>query len=123
MAARQLTRKRNRVTPSTGNVYKDLGFPNAGTEFAKAKLAHRIVSVIEDLELTQRKAAEILGIDQPGISHLVRGNLKRFSMDRLFRFLNALGCDVEITVKPKPRSRANASVRVAPARKGSRRTA
>ena len=123
MAARQLTRKRNRVTTSTGNVYEDLGFPNAGTELAKATLAHRIVSVIEDLQLTQRKAAETLGIDQPGIPHLVRGNLKRFSMDRLFRFLNALGRDVEIIIKPKPRSRAHASVRVASARKKSRKTA
>ena len=123
MAARQLASKRNRVTPSSGNVYKDLGLPNAGTELAKAKLAHRIVRVIEDLELTQQKAAETLGIDQPGISHLVRGNLKRFSMDRLFRFLNALGRDVEIIIKPKPRSRAHASVRVASAGKKSRRTA
>ena len=123
MATRPVTTKRNRVTASAGNVYKDLGFPNAGTELAKAKLAHRIVSVIEDLELTQRKAAETLGIDQPGVSHLIRGNLKRFSMDRLFRFLNALGCDVEIMVKRKPRSRSHASVRVASAGKKSRRTA
>ena len=123
MAARQVARKQSRVTASTGNVYNDLGLPNAGTELARAQLAHRIVSVIEDLEFTQREAAETLGIDQPGISHLVRGNLKRFSMDRLFRFLNALGRDVEIIVKPRPRSRAHASVRVASASKKSRRTA
>ena len=60
MAARQVTRKRRRVTPSTGNVFKDLGFPDPGTELAKAELAHRIVSVIEEKELTQREAAEAL---------------------------------------------------------------
>lgn len=123
MAARQITRKRQRITASTGNVFKDLRFPDAGTELAKAELAHRIVSIMEDQELAQQQAAEILGIDQPGISHLVRGNLKRFSIDRLFRFLNALGRDIEIVVKPKPRSRSHASVRVASARKKSRRTA
>jgi len=123
MAARQVTRKRHRVTASTGNVFRDLGFADAGTELAKAQLANRVVSVLEDQGLTQRQAAEILGIDQPGISHLVCGNLKRFSMDRLFRFLNALGRDVEIVVKPKPRSRAHASVRVSTAKRKSRKTA
>ena len=123
MASRQVTRKRQRPAASTGNVFKDLGFPDAGTELAKAQLAHRIVSVIEDQGLTQRQAAAVLGIDQPGISHLVRGNLKRFSMDRLFRLLNALGRDVEIVIKPKPPSRGHALVRVAPDGKKSRRTA
>ena len=123
MTARQIVRKQQRITASTGNVFKDLGFPDAGTELAKAELAHRIVGIMEDRELKQQQAAEVLGIDQPGISHLARGNLKRFSIDRLFRFLNALGRDIEIVVRPKPRSRAHASVRVASARKKSRRTA
>jgi len=118
-----MTRKRHRVTASTGNVFKDLGFRDAETELAKAQLAHRVVSIMEERRLTQQQAAEILGIDQPGVSHLVCGNLKRFSMDRLFRFLNALGSDVEIVVKPKSRSRTRASVRVAPARRTSRRSA
>ena len=123
MAGKQISRKRQRVIASTGNVFKDLGFRDAEAELAKAQLAHRIVSIIEERGLTQQQAAEILGIDQPGVSHLVRGNLKRFSMDRLFRFLNALGRDVEIVVKPKSRSRTRASVRVAPARRKSRRSA
>ena len=122
MARKKLTRRRAQSEASTGNVYRDLGFRSSGAEFAKAQLAHRIVSVLEDLELTQHRAAEILGIDQPGVSHLMRGNLKRFSMDRLFRFLNALGRDVEIVVKPKPRSRQQAIVRVAASGK-SRRSA
>jgi predicted XRE-type DNA-binding protein len=122
MAARQIVRK-HRVKASAGNVYKDLGFRNAETELAKAQLAHRIVTVIEERELTQLQAARLLGIDQPGVSHLMRGNLKRFSMDRLFRLLNALGRDVEIVVKPKSRSRAHGSVTVAPARRRPRKSA
>jgi len=71
---------------------------------------------------TQRKAAKIFGIDQPGGSHLVRGNLRRFSIDRLFRFLHAVGRDIEIVVKPRSYSRTRISVRVAPVRKKSRKT-
>ena len=123
MAKRSVGRKRRRVAPSTGNVFRDLGFPDSDTELAKAQLAHRVVHVIENRRLTQHQAGKVLGIDQPGVSHLVRGNLKRFSMDRLFRFLNALDRDVEIVVKPKPRSRPRASVRVAPAGRKRRRTA
>lgn len=123
MAGKQVGRKRQRVTASTGNVFKDLGFRDAETELAKSELAHRVVSIIEQRNLTQKQAGEILGMDQPGVSHLIRGNLRRFSMDRLFRFLNALGRDVEIVVKSKARSRPRASVRVAPARGGSRSSA
>ena len=123
MAKQKLARPRPRAEESTGNVYRDLGFRAPGAELAKAQLAHRIVNVLEDLELTQHQAAQMLGIDQPGVSHLVRGNLKRFSMDRLFRFLNALDRDVEIVVTPKPRSRRRATVRVAGSRAKSRRTA
>jgi len=123
MAKKRVARSGRRVSESTGNVCSDLGLPEAGTELAKAQLAHWIVSVIEDQGLTQRQAAGILGIDQPAVSHLVRGNLERFSLDRLFRLLNALGRDVEIVVKPAPRSRARASVRVVAAAGKKRRSA
>ena len=123
MAARKMTGRQKRVTPSAGNVFADLGFREAAAELAKAELAHRIVRAIRGRGLTQHQAAEVLGIDQPGVSHLVRGNLKRFSMDRLFRFLNLLGRDVEIVVRTKPRSRSRAAVRVAPAGGRSRQSA
>jgi len=55
----------------------------------KSEIAALIALIIEKRGLTQAKAAEILGIDQPSVSDLVRGRLRGFSSDRLFRFLNS----------------------------------
>jgi predicted XRE-type DNA-binding protein len=78
----------------------------------KAHLAHQISVILEDRALTQAHAAELLGVDQPKVSHLLRGNLRGFSIERLSRFLNALGQDVEIVVRPKPRSELQGRTRV-----------
>jgi predicted XRE-type DNA-binding protein len=94
--------KKPRKTPvehGSGNVFADLGLPNAPELLAKAELARRIVDLIRQQKLTQSQAATRLGVDQPKISALVRGNLEGFSSDRLFRFLNALGRDVEIVIR------------------------
>ncbi len=101
-----------KVTQSSGNVFADLGLPNADEELAKADLAFEISRVIEERGLTQVEAAEIMGVDQPKVSALVRYRLNGFSMERLYRFLNALGRDVEIVVSPKPKSREQATLRV-----------
>jgi predicted XRE-type DNA-binding protein len=66
----------------------------------------------ESLRLTQTRAAHILRIDQPKISRLLRGQLSGFSTERLIHFLTLLGRDVEITVKPAPRSRRQGHLRV-----------
>jgi predicted XRE-type DNA-binding protein len=86
------------VERSSGNVFADLGLPDADVTLAKAELAARIGTILADRRMTQREAAEVLGIDQPGVSDLLRGQLRRYSSDRLFRFLNALGHDVDIVV-------------------------
>ena len=89
-------------TESSGNVFADLGLPDAGNRLAKAELARRIALEIEQKSLTQREAAEILGIDQPKVSALTRGRLKEFSLDRLLTFVGRLGLDVEIVVSANP---------------------
>lgn len=94
-----------RVTKGSGNVFRDLGLPEADLLQAKADLVHRISVLIEKRRLTQIQAAEVLGITQPKISALLRGRLDGFSMDRLVRFLNSLGQDVRISVQPKERAR------------------
>jgi len=105
---------------SSGNVFADLGLPNAPELQAKADLALEISRSIEERGLTQSQAAELLGIDQPKISALVRGRLGGFSMERLYRFLNALGKDIEIVVRDQ-KSRRDPSVQVvAPDRRSSR---
>jgi predicted XRE-type DNA-binding protein len=105
------------VYHGSDNVFADLELPDAEEMQAKAELARQILSIITKRHLTQTMAAEILGIDQPKVSALMRGRLRGFSMERLFHFLNALGRDVQIVVKAKPRSRQQAHLRVAAASK------
>jgi len=81
-------------------VFADLSLPNPELALAKAKLVQRIRNLIAERKLTQVKAAKLLGLDQPKVSALVRGRVEGYSIDRLFRFLNALGQRVEITVRP-----------------------
>jgi predicted XRE-type DNA-binding protein len=85
----------------SGNVFADLGLPNPEELLAKAELAHRIHVLITDRKLTQQKAAELLGIDQPKVSALIRGRLEGFSMERLCRLLNLLDQSVELVIRPK----------------------
>lgn len=90
------------VERSSGNVFEDIGLAESAQLLVKSEIAARIAVIIEKRGLTQAKAAEILGMDQPSVSDLVRGRLRGFSSDRLFRFLNALGQDVKIVIVPRP---------------------
>jgi predicted XRE-type DNA-binding protein len=101
-----------RITEGSGNVYADLGLPDPDVALAKANLAIRIKQSIEQQNLTQIQAAKLLGVDQAKVSALVCGRLSGFSTDRLFRFLNALGRDVEIIIRPKPASHKQGHVSV-----------
>ena len=89
-----------RVEQGSGNVFADLGLPNPDLALAKAKLVQRIRDIITERRLTQVQAAMLLGLDQPKVSALVRGRVAGYSIDRLFRFLNALGQRVEINIRP-----------------------
>ena len=82
-------------------MFADLGLPNPDLALAKAELVRRIRDLIAGRNLTQAKAADLLGLDQPKVSALVRGRVEGYSIDRLFRLLNALGQRVEITVRPQ----------------------
>jgi predicted XRE-type DNA-binding protein len=104
--------KKIQVEEGSGNVFADIGLPNPEERLTKADLAIRISEVIRARRLTQTRAAHILKIDQPKISRLLRGQLSGFSTERLMHFLTLLGRDVEITVKPAPRSRRHGHLRV-----------
>jgi predicted XRE-type DNA-binding protein len=86
------------VTQSSGNVFADLGLPDADELYAKSLLSILIARTIRDRGITQTEAARLLGTTQPKISDLFRGRLSGFSLERLFRFLNALGKSVRIQV-------------------------
>ena len=88
------------VEQSSGNVFSRLALAQPEELLAKAELVHRICDIIAERKLTQGQAAAVLGVDQPKISALTRGKLDGFSIDRLFRFLNVLGRDVEIVIRP-----------------------
>jgi predicted XRE-type DNA-binding protein len=100
------------ITPSSGNVFADLGFAEPEEMLLKAELARRIGQAIKKRNLTQVEAAGILGIDQPKVSALLRGRLTLFSIDRLLRFLVALGNDVDIIVKESPEVGARGRLRL-----------
>lgn len=88
------------VIKSSGNVYADTGHRNPQEALAKAELALLIIDAIKKKKLTQKQVAEIIGVDQPKISDIVRGRLSGFTIDRLFRYLMALGMDITIEAKP-----------------------
>ncbi|MEG4057737.1 MULTISPECIES: helix-turn-helix transcriptional regulator [unclassified Microcoleus] len=104
--------KESDIQVSSGNIFADLGLPNSDEMLMKAELVRQITEILSQRELNQVQAAEVLGIDQPKVSALMRGKLTGFSTERLFRFLNALGCDVQIVVKQKVESPVTAGISV-----------
>src|SRR5436305_11956225 len=96
---------------SSGNVFSDLRIPNPHQYLAKAELAAKILKIVRERRLTQAATGKLLGINQPKVSALLNGRLDGFSSDRLFRFLNALGCDVRIRIsRPHPKNRGRVRV-------------
>jgi predicted XRE-type DNA-binding protein len=100
-----------RPVRSSGNVFADLGLPDAGEHPVKAGLVVRIHRTIHQGNPTQLAAAELMGIDQPKISAMLSGQFRGYSVEHLMRFLVALRHDVEIVVKP--RKRGTTELRVA----------
>lgn len=101
---------------SSGNIFSDLGFPKSERELLKAQLTYEIYRIIEERELTQVEAAEILGVSQSYVSDLKRDRSGRFSVAKLFEFLIALNVDVEITLKRRSaRSKHPATIRMSAA--------
>lgn len=94
-----------RMQRSTGNVFTDLGFPKeeAAHLLIRADLMIQVKKLIEERRLTQKSAAEVLGVTQPRISDLVRGRIDLFSIDTLVEMLSRMG--VAVTLKTKRRAR------------------
>ncbi|MGV3613895.1 MAG: helix-turn-helix domain-containing protein [Fimbriimonas sp.] len=90
------------VVRTTGSVYHALDLENADDMERKARLVSAINDTIEAMGLTQVQAAEIVGIDQPTLSKLLRGRFRSVSIEKLAHMLNALGRDVTIVVGAMP---------------------
>jgi predicted XRE-type DNA-binding protein len=98
------------ITESSGNVFADLGLAHPQQELLKARLTLQIYRTIKERKLTQTQAGNILGIKQPHVSSLLRGQSGAFSVDRLMDFLTALGHDVEIAIATARKKRGEMSV-------------
>ena len=100
---------------SSGNVFADLGLPNSEQELLKAKLTVQIHKLIKEQNLTQTKAAELLGTTQAQVSALMRCRPVSVSVGRLMEFLTIPDQDVEVTMKPsRTRGPGHMSVAVQP---------
>ena len=106
------TERSGRVVRSSGNVFADLGFADAGERQTKVRLAMAINEVLHRRGFTQEKAAELLGINQPKVSALSKYRLEGFSVERLMRLLTCLNQDVEIVIRNRPRARRPGRVSV-----------
>ena len=91
--------EKEKIERGSGNVFADLGHPDAEAHLLKAELVSRIDRIIRQRKLKQVEAAELLGLSQPDVSRLLRGNFREYSVERLLRLLTALGRDVEIVIR------------------------
>jgi predicted XRE-type DNA-binding protein len=87
----------------SGNVFRDFRRPDADLEQLRAILAARIIGVLDERELSVRKAAEITGIDAGDFSRIRRANFGRFTIDRLMKILDRLDQQVDVSVTVKDR--------------------
>lgn len=88
----------------SGNVFRDLGLPNADLEQLRAILAARIIKILDEEQLTVRQAQERTGIAAADFSRIRRANLVRFTVDRLMEILRRLGQQVDVEVRVRPRA-------------------
>jgi predicted XRE-type DNA-binding protein len=96
---------------SSGNVFADLGLPNADELLLKAQIVTEISRLMKLKKLTQANAAELTGIAQPDLSNLLRGKFRGFSIERLLLMLTAFGRDVEVVVRPAGRSKKTGGIK------------
>jgi predicted XRE-type DNA-binding protein len=98
MLMKEKKKRKIKVTPSSGNIFADMGLPNPEERLLKAKLARLVNKAIEGKGWTQTVTAQVLNITQPDVSDLGRGRLKNFSVERLLQFLSRLERKVTITI-------------------------
>jgi len=96
------------------NVFADLGFPDADTHLLKAQLVSRVQEAMNDQGLTQTNAARVMGVSQPDVSRMLKGQFRDLSVERIMRMLTRLGCGVDIVVKPRGRKSRLAPIHLEP---------
>ena len=108
-------KRRIRFERGSDNIFADIGLPNAEEHLIKAQLVFKIDGLLKKRRLKQTEAAKLFGVKQPDVSKMLRGDFRQFSVERLMRFLVALGQDVVIVIKPHRGRNAAPQLRVADA--------
>ena len=93
-------RRKVKVDVGGANIFADLSLPDADTHFLKAQIVAEIYRLTNERKLTQAQAGKLMGISQPEVSRMFKGNFREYSIDRLMAFLTAFDRDVEIVVRP-----------------------
>lgn len=99
-----MSRAKTKIHPSSGNVFADLNLPDANTHMLKAQIVAELHRLTQARKLTQARAGDILGITQPEVSRMFRGDFREYSIERLIKFLTAFNQDVVISVQPRATS-------------------
>jgi predicted XRE-type DNA-binding protein len=101
-----------KIEKGSSNVYADLGMANSEEMFVKAQLSTKIGEIIKLRKMTQVEAAQVLGIPQPKLSNMLRGQFRGISEAKMLECLTRLGRDVQIVVKTSPKARKIGAVSV-----------
>jgi predicted XRE-type DNA-binding protein len=105
-----MTKNKTAVHRGKDNIFAELGLPDADTHFLKAQLVAEIYRLTNERKLTQSKAGELMGISQPEVSRLFRGNFREYSVERLMGFLTAFDLDVDIVARPRRKDGARGHI-------------
>ena len=108
-----MNKSESSVERGSGNVFADLDLPDADTHLVKAGLVSCIDDIIRQCGTTHAEAARALGLSRSDLSGLLRGGFQEYSLERLFRFLTALGRDIDIVIRPSG-SDTGGTLRIAP---------
>jgi predicted XRE-type DNA-binding protein len=96
----------------SGNVFADIGFDNAEEMLLKSELVRQINKIIKGRELNSLQARELLNLDEEVLANLSKGKLTELTLENLFRYLNILGRDLEVVLKPRPTSNSQGKLKV-----------
>ena len=103
------------VHETKGNIFADLDLPDAETHYLKAQIVAEIYRLTTERKLTQVKAGALMGISQPEVSRMFKGHFEEYSVERLMNFLTAFEQDVEIVVRPHPKTGEAGTITFKPA--------
>lgn len=117
-----MSNKKENSFVTQDNIFEDLGLENSEELLARSELLSEVTRLIKASKLSQKEIAQVLDISQPKVSMLVSGKLSAFSSDTLFHYLRLLGCNIEIRLKSRRKSRTLSRGRMTVYRKFSVKT-